>query len=110
MHHHEGVTLEYKTGSLAPKRCYPGFDFSVAADTHHFTATPINAAAPEPEVRSAIFLSPYGWMQRSSAVCMPRDLPAWPLVRKQVHVQHAPASAGTEHCRLFLKPVFLHYV
>lgn len=36
-----------------------------------------------------------------------RQLPARTFVGQKIHVQHAPASARTDHCGLFLESVLL---
>jgi hypothetical protein len=56
--------------------------------------TPLHPTILEPEVRSEIPLPPYRRMKACSAVAMSHDLPAGPVVRKEVHLQHRPAAAG----------------
>lgn len=71
---------------------------------------PCYASMTKPEMRTAIFFTPYRRMKCGRAVLMLCQPPAGPLVGQEVHVKRTSASARTNHRSVFVKPVFLNYI
>jgi hypothetical protein len=72
--------------------------------------TPLDAAAPEPEMRLAVLPAPNRRMEGGGSVFMPRDVPVGTLVRQKIHLEHPSTSAGAKHRDLLEITVLFDHV
>jgi hypothetical protein len=61
-------------------------------------------------MRAAILFAPHRRLERSGIILVTREVPVGALVAQQVHLQHPPAPAGTQHRGLFFNAIFVHNV